>query len=1273
MISLHNHTDASFNDGAIPLQFDDKKHESDLVDRLKEIGCTAFATTEHGNMISDKIVDAILEDSGIKHIHGVEAYIERGKKRDHLVIIAQDLQGYQELMKAVTASNDNRDGNGFPMMSDELLNQYFGPGSKGHGHVIALSACAAGVVCSQLLHNAHLEKDAVKEEKKAGKYEFDEKAYAILESKLADKETEYFAVKSKRELLGKLKAKTYTKRIKDLQKLIHDPHYEEMRKALDNEKIESARAAEEFPAIKAAESALSKECTALKSELKKQDSKLQKISVYTDAAKKLRDEKISDAEMFDNAVNRAKQMSSLFGKDNFFLELQYHGIPDEAICYPELVNVAKETGLPMCATNDAHMLTNSEQDRTKRRVLRSLRYNNWEEEQVGDSELYLKTDEELEEWLSKIISQDVAKAAIANNSIIADRCNVVFPKEDHYPKWKGEKTALETLYDLIREGQYKVSEWTPEYKDRLRHEIHVIRKLKVVDYIVIVADFLRYGELLGKIDLNDPRYLADPYNIELLKELAKGRVGKGTGLGRGSAVGSLVCYLVGITQLDPLKYGLLFERFLNEDRVTMPDIDSDFAPDIRNKVIDYVRYKYGDKAVCCIMTVGTQTAKAAIRNCARIIGSREKERNGGDETVKKRFYNLGADICDLIPTDPGIKLTSCEKAIREKFENNPEAMEILDTAILVEGTYTNVGTHAAGVIIADNGDVREYVPLMYAKDGQRVTQFDKDYSEGIGLLKMDFLGLRNLSIITETLRLIEKDTGEKIDIDEISLDDMMVYKTIFQSGRTNSVFQFESQGMKALLKRFQPENIMHLTLLNAMYRPGPLQYIDEVCNVKAGKERPHYIIPEMETILGETYGKPIYQEQIMQIFNKFAGFTLSESDTIRRYMSKKKTEKFMAYHDKFIDGLVENGANKNEAENFWSELVDFSKYCFNKSHAAAYAVTAYYTAWLKCKYPKEYLTSVLNDTDFNKISTIIDDVRYYGIKVLPPDVNTSGMIFTPNPSEPKILYGLSNIKGVAGGAKSVIAEREENGPFKNLEDFVTRTGVPKDTLEALIQSGACDCLSGTSNSRQWRKDVLTECGSKNIPTDEIISLIQEKEALGTFLTANPAKGYKAKYKLGSIGGRLFGRIVQVVGVITDFKIRTTKSGSEMAMFKFEDDTGSIQCCAFPQAYSEYRSMLHDNAIISIVGRVQSDNRSEDDETYQLNVSGAFQPEREIKSIILKSDQPAVFKDVILQYSDPSLGVPLMVIMPDGEVKQSKTKVKVSILGDNRIAEHLIAE
>ena len=948
---LHGHSYMDLNDGYIDP--DSLRKFADENPWLK-----AYALTGHGQCQAIYPFKAAFKGSSCKLLYGVEAYVmpiklrtaatnestedieteelsdddeEGDGKTTHMVMLARDYIGMQAIFAMVTASYDNMMGNKNslkPVMTQELLRQHIGPGSDGYGHVIALSACMQGILSWEALHNELIEKAAAKCERKASRLKLDFAHYTEILGRLGEMEERLAELKERRQELGVLKAKKFTTRNKAVEKLKGTPEYAQARAELDAEIAETNAAIEAFPVAKEEETTYSKQVTGVRAEVRKLEGKTERYQKIMDDAEAIRETKLTEDELYANTLAAAQHYSDLFGADNFFVELQYHGIAEEAICFPILANVAEELGLKCVITNDCHIIEKTDHNRRARQILRSLRHNKWKEEMTGDAELYVKTNAEMREALIQILPAYVVDAAIANNEFVAEQCNVEWPEEEHYPKFIGDgRSAIKTLQDLCNERfktlTFKSKEERMTYIQRCRYEMTVIEKLGVADYLLIVQDFLAYGRLLGKIDLDDPRFLADPFNIELIKQLGKGNVGYSIGPGRGSAVGSLVCYLIGITDADPIKYNLLFERFLNTERVTMPDIDSDFAPEVRGKVLDYVKHKYGEEAVCCICTMGTQGPKNAIRNCARLLGHRKYGN-------PKALIGLGADICAAVPKEVGVKFKDCIDDLRAQFASNEDAMEILDDAVIVEGTYTQVGMHAAGVIIADNGNVREYVPLMKSKDGQWVSQCDMNYTEAQGLLKMDFLGLRNLAIITNCLRDVQRNFGQSIQMDKIDLADKAVYANIFAKGMTNSVFQFESPGMKGMLTRFKPESLEDLILLVAAYRPGPLQYLDAIIDTKSTGATPEYVIPEMESVLGVTYGKPIYQEQVMSVFNQFAGFSLGESDIIRRYMSKKKTDKFMAYHDKFIEGMVAHGASEEGAEDFWNQLVDFSKYAFNK-------------------------------------------------------------------------------------------------------------------------------------------------------------------------------------------------------------------------------------------------------------------------------------------------------------------------------------------------------
>lgn len=573
---LHLHTAHSLNDGTI--------EASALVARLKEMGATACAVTDHGTLMAVEEFTAAFEKAGLKLIPGVEAYVDSGKgQREHLVLLSADSVGYKAICRAVTESNSNIDAKGFTLITVEMLEKWFGEGADGHGHVIATSACIQGVVACELRHNDFLEKAAERHEAKMEKVGFDVDAYNSLLQTLKKEEEKLEAVKEQRRELASLKDKPFKKKLKDLERLltlIGEDEYAKRKADLDAEMEASREAAKSFILVKAEEKLQSKVCTGIRESVKKLSSKAERYEQEKAKAAEIRAQKLPESVLFENAVQKAEAFKRIFGEGNFYGEIQYHGIPDEARIYPLIVQVAKKCGLPLVATNDAHIISNAEDERRRRQYLRSLRFNKWEDESVGDDQLYVKTDEELKEALIQILPEEVVDRAIQINQEVADRCNVLMEKGEHYPKYpcKEGETPESIMRELLNKGWKEKLGFKRDhplyqlYHDRVEYELEVIKKLNVLDYHLIVQDFLEYGRLLGKIDLSDPRYLADPYNKELLRELADGRVGFGIGIGRGSAVGSLVCYLIGITGADPIKYNLLFERFLNTERVTMPEI-----------------------------------------------------------------------------------------------------------------------------------------------------------------------------------------------------------------------------------------------------------------------------------------------------------------------------------------------------------------------------------------------------------------------------------------------------------------------------------------------------------------------------------------------------------------------------------------------------------------------------------------------------------------------------------------------------------------------------
>ena len=558
----------------------------------------AYAITGHGNCQGFYPLKEAFKGSDCKLLYGVEAYVNPVKlintyveenvddedaeevadsKTTHMVMIARDYVGVQTIFAMVTDSYDNMQGAKSlkPVMTQDMLRKYIGPGSHGYGHVIVLSACMQGILSWEALRNELLEKTAVKCERKAARLNLDFAHYTDMLGRLSEMEEHLATLKERRQDLGTLKAKKFTTRNKAVEKLKGTPEYAQARADLDAEIAETEAAIQAFPQAKEEEAAYSKQVTGVRAEVRKLEGKAERYQKIMDDAENIRAGKMTEDELYANTLAAAQYYADMFGSDNFFVELQYHGIPEEAICFPILANVAQELGLKCVATNDCHMIEKTDRSRRARQILRSLRFNKWEDEMLGDSELYIKTNEEMREALIHILPAYVVDEAIANNELVVEQCNVEWPEEEHYPKFIGDgRSAIQTLQDLCNERfktlTFKSREERKIYIDRCRYEMKVIEQLGVADYLLIVQDFLAYGRLLGKINLDDPRFLADPFNIELIKELGKGNVGYSIGPGRGSAVGSLVCYLIGITDADPIKYNLLFERFLNTERVTMP-------------------------------------------------------------------------------------------------------------------------------------------------------------------------------------------------------------------------------------------------------------------------------------------------------------------------------------------------------------------------------------------------------------------------------------------------------------------------------------------------------------------------------------------------------------------------------------------------------------------------------------------------------------------------------------------------------------------------------
>jgi DNA polymerase-3 subunit alpha len=1199
-----------------------------LVSRARETGAPAVALTDHGNLMGFFEFMKEAKEQGIKPIPGVEAYYFTGKDdsglrpekrmKRHLILMAKDADGFKAISKAVTRSKDFIDY-GYPRMNDGVLKEMFGPGSLGHGHVFATSACVNGVIAGILLADDTAKTEASKIRRKRDEHRKPDSEYFKVKKEIEDADAEISRLMTLRdETVAKAKSISLVG-LRRAAKAAKDGDKEAAEKALfDGEKRK--KELEDLLKKTKADTARKKAArTALMGRFRPIAESVSKWE--RDEAKAASAEATVKGEevLYSEAMDAAKAFSAIFGEGNFFLELQYHGMESERRIMPIIERIAEETGLPVVAANDAHYATCSADDVKARDLVKSTRFGGtagMEEDEEGHGELYVKSDAELSEALSRILKKKTVITAMENIGMIARAVNVEIPKGKHYPAFVGGKegeTASQRLERLAKEGikeRYpEEGSFTEEHERRLMHELSVIGACGFSDYLCIVQDFLRHGRTFAG-------------------ETSEG-VGYTVGPGRGSAVGSLVCYLTGITSVDPMRHDLLFERFLNTERVSQPDIDSDFHTEVRGKVLEYVKSKYGEDAVCQIATKGTMAAKLAVRTAGRATGVAQ---------------SLVDRVAGMIPQGPNVKLKDASEELSALMKENAVAGKLVEDALLIEGRVISFGTHAAGVIIADNGDVSEYVPLM-AGDKGVCCQCDMfQAEEDAGLLKMDFLGLKNLDVITETVRAVKRGAGVSIDIEKVPFEDE-VFEEIFAKGNTNSVFQFESSGMKEMLRRFRPTSIDDLILLVAAYRPGPMKYIEDITEVKNGRRKAAYIVPELKPILSVTYGKAIFQEQVMQIFNRVAGFSLGEADVIRRAMGKKKmsilTDPKTDYQGKFIAGLTDRGASRKDAEAFWEELLDFANYAFNKSHAAAYAYIAYYTAWLKHRYPAEYQCAVMERAPHAKLPMLLAETRKMGLSVKGPDINLSGTGFGTDGST--VRFGLAGIKGVASASATVIGERARGGRFTSVKDFMRRVNVNKGVIQALTESGSLDSFCGGERLALLESlDRLTDLAGKirkkeaelaellgaETPDEKRIKnrekaltalngdllgmtfysdrkqprrekLERERELLGLYVSGHPLEDYEfaiSGERATDIAEITDGN-VKVCGIVSDFEVKQRKKdGAPFALFTLSDRSGEVSVKCYTKQYAEYADELGrgNGTVISVTGKTETVREENDD-------------------------------------------------------------------------------
>ena len=1055
---LHNHSVYSLFDGAQTIK--------EMVERAKELGCKNLALTDHGTMIGIPKFVAECKKNDIKPLIGVEIYMQNPDdiienmnivNKGHSCLYAVNNEGYTQLCHILSDSEKNQIRSGksvYPITTFEILEKYVK-----RGDLIYTTACVGGYIPQVLYFN---EKQNIKineiNKKLLECSSPEDTDYKLLCKEIDDIRLQLGKYAEDKKQIQVRTKQTYKKQEKAANKITGEDkeialrNVEFIKNDIENAKNELIDINEKIKNMKGMLSLKNKN----KDDIEKTHKYYKKLIKELEECVIIDDKQIS---LF--ADERLKRLTDIFGKENTYVEIQYHGLGMEEYTFNKMIGLAKKHDLKIVAANDAHMAVNTPENIKRRQILMAQRFEKWEDLRPDSKEYYLKSNDDVVEMLGSVYSKEIVIEAIKNADELAEKCNVNYDFGSHpplFPNVPKGMTAAEYLKQESNKG--KVERYpdglNEEDEKRYRHELDVIIKMGFADYLLIVQDYIKRAKSFGK---------DTDYNV---------------GPGRGSAAGCIVCYCLKITDVDPLKYGLLFERFLNPDRVSMPDIDVDFARGVRPPLIQYCKDVYGENNVCQISTIGTQKAKKSTRNYANVLAAKYcmNTKDKDIKEIKRKYAAVASQINDKIPRNDeqgrDCTLKECKEFLDKEFCNNKIALEIIDGAALIEDIPTQYGIHAAGVIITDGKDINNYLPLRQGKldtsgdddefDADTLVlgaQCDKIEAEYVfGLLKMDFLGLRTLNIISQCGEMIKERYGIVIDYDNIPIEQQVINE-IYAKANTTGVFQFESPGAKKILKDFKPNSFEDLILINAANRPGPIEYIPEAIEVKKGAKQPYYMISEMKTILDETYGKPFYQEQLMQLFSVCAGFSMGEADIIRRYMSKKKVDKFMAYKDKFINGCVEKGAKKEDAEDFWNSIVSFSKYAFNKSHATTYTWVSYQTAWLKYHYPEEFICANINYDDGNKkdfMGLIQDDCRRMGIKILCPNINIAKTEYSVIDNR-VIMAGFSNIKGMKSEAVSVLNARIKNrGYFQSVKDYVC-TGITGKFVEKMIMCGAFDCFN----------------------------------------------------------------------------------------------------------------------------------------------------------------------------------------------------------------------
>ena len=1172
---------------------------TDIIKKSKKIGATHVAVSDINTMTGCIQHIETCAVYNVRPLVSCELSILDDIYVYRIILYALNYVGFQNISHLLTMAN-------MKLLNDDVEKPYLLyselKSDIDHTNVIISTGGIEGMIGSVLTHNDCLKKQIRILTDKMNMLDSPNDAAYIKNKEIVEKNIQIIEMlEHKKTSLNTIAKKNYSRKKKGIQAYKGTERYFSELDKLANDMEQTELSKVELVEITKEISNLKKTTTIIKKKIKQME-----ISHIEYKELEARKEQIQK-NIYENEESLVLQLLQKYKKimgENFFIQVSANQVMKKL--NQKFIKLAAAASVSYYITCESYMTDKGCDSNVQ--YMRNMDAEAWEETNPIIKEQYIMSEEDVKLILKEQLTENEIVEGLKANSEICDRIDFKMPVQKHYPKYienngsvcKDSAALLQTcVKEGIKQRNYQDIVKNDIYAKRLEYELSTIINMGFADYLLIVADFIKYAK-------------------NYIIENTDSHIGIAVGPGRGSAAGCLVCFFMGITNIDPIKFNLKFERFLNPNRVTMPDIDIDFSDEIRPSIIQYVTEKYGKDSVSQIRTSMTQQANASIRNAARLIGIKH-----GD---KMKYADAADKICKLIPQKSCI--TDCKSNILQEFQNDvryEDIKEIIYYAENTEGLMSSLGVHPAGVVIGDSKPLQNYIPLLYNQSLKSwVIQCDKDEAERIGLLKMDFLIVKILDKLTETIRRIYKYTGKKLDLENIPYE-KEVFDNIYSNGNTQAVFQCESEGMRKVLMDFEPENIEDLILILAVYRPGPMDSIPDIIAVKKGRKKPTYCIPQLRDILEPTYGYPVYQEQIMDIFHKCAGFTTAEADIIRRYMSKKKTDKFISYKDKFIDGITGHGANHADAEKLWDLLVTFSEYAFNKSHACAYAVVSYMTAYCKYYYCAYYLCSVLNNTELEKFEALAYNAKKMGIEIMLPSVNDSSMKFENSGN--CIRYGLNTIKGFnTANSEAIISERNENGRFASFKEFVIRTKISEKTIETLIEAGAADIfqecnrnqkLKSLPNLIEFRKKIKNAKSNEQIReiTADIYNfnyipdlaenadyLKIEKEKLGAYISAHPLEKYNYIYKNPSITkiSDITTSECIIIGMIKNLVIRhRKKDGKPMAIYDIEDITGTIPAVSYVEEYKKYQKFIYEGSVATFSGCIKEESRDKDGE---INIS-----------------------------------------------------------------------